>query len=242
MIDLDDTLAAAARRLHTHTDHLPIPAVPGKPGPTRRIAPARIGGALLLAGLTAGIVVMVQREPESNIDSGTLPASVLDGSYGTELTLTEIDDGDNNPRTIKLRSTPLGGEATIKPSSQASLPTVVSGTADPSVIGVGDLCIDSTGAGGVCGPIVAAEMMLGPRGPEGQAMVYGLPPEVVIVAFTSGDQRFWQRPRHGVAIFPFGERAVPKGSVRFIASDGSVLDTQTAHNDSMMRLRCSPQS
>ncbi len=232
MIDLDNTLAGAARRLHTQTDHLPIPEMPHTPS-TRRMAPVRIGGALLLAGLTAGVVVMVQREPESNIDSGTLPAGVLDGSYGTELTLTEVDDGDNNPRTIKLRSTPLGGEATVKPFSEASMPTVEVGTADSSVIGVGDLCIDATGAGGVCGPIDSAEMTLGPRGPEGQAMVYGLPPEVTIVTFTSGDQRFWQRPRHGVAIFPFGERAVPNATVQFIAGDESVLDTQTARNDSM---------
>ncbi len=76
-------------------------------------------------------------------------------------------------------------------------------------------------------------MIAGPRAPDGGVLVYGLPADVVAVAFTSGAERFWARPDHGAVLFPFDDTASPEAKAEAYAANDTIVQTYNASNDQL---------
>lgn len=59
--------------------------------------------------------------------------------------------------------------------------------------------------------------------PTGPIYVSRLPAAVAVVSYTDADQRFWERPRGGVAAFPAVVNRIATYTIRAYAADGTVL-------------------
>jgi DNA-directed RNA polymerase specialized sigma24 family protein len=158
-----------------------------------------------------------------------VPASFLNGAHGTEIVMTQIDDGDGDPRTITLDAGPAGqvklypGSAETTATTAFSSVTTLSGAAIPQAP-IEGTCLE-TASGGLC-PINAGdepEMMIAPRSDHAAVTVYGLPSKVVAVAFTSGTERYWTRPFQGVVVFPFSEAASHEVRTEAYAADDTII-------------------
>ena len=222
--ELDELLTVAAARLRAATESVAVGAPPAPSFPMRPVLGVA-AAAVLVAGTVGVLATTAGRR------AGGLPAGFAQGRYGTEIHLAETDDGDGNHDTILLRATPAGGDVQIArgTSAAAQTPTTEAtsgGTPGPTPAAPAiDLCITSP-AGGVCGAasqFTGPELVLGPRGATGQALVYSLPSDAAVVAFAAGPEQHWSRPVDGVVVFPFGDEATSRAAATVFRSDGSVL-------------------
>ena len=222
--ELDELLNGAAARLHAATKTVAVGAPPAPSFPMRLVL--GIAAATVLVAGTVGVLATTSARR-----AGGLPAGFTEGRYGTEIRLAEIDDGDGNKDTIVVHATPAGGDVEIRHGAAAALQTpttevTTGGTGGPSPAAPAiDLCITSP-AVGVCGAasqFTGPELVLGPRGATGQALVYSLPSDAAVVAFAAGPEQHWSRPVDGVVVFPFGDEATSRATATIFRSDGSVL-------------------
>ena len=224
--DLDALLGGAAARLGGVAAGLsvgPAPAPASSAGP-RLAAVAAVG--LAVAGVAG--VLAVSRGGEG---AAPLPPGFAEGRYGTEIPIAEVDDGDGNPDTILLRISPATevGSVTIRRNAAAAGSTATTaagsvGASVPVTSPLAQLCVDSPGAGGMCADaafFAQPQLTVGQRGPNGTALVTGVPADVVAVVFTAGTERHWQRPLQGVALFPLDAAASPDAVATLVRSDGS---------------------
>ena len=235
MIDVDELLTGAAARLDVATANLPIP------GPPRAAAPVgRIIAAAACAAAAVGAMVVVgsrdrHRQPQA-------PPGLLEGSYGTEITLNEVADGDDDPTTWKVVAAPAGGAVSVERQSTATTAavaaTVPGGTADTIAAapnGSAELCLMGTGAGGSCPPDPGTFTLTTSNrsDADGQALVSGIPADTYAVTFRAGDIRYWARPVHGIAAFPYPGAAAALSTATAIAGDGTILATATQHDSTL---------
>ena len=222
--ELDELLAGAAARLQASMSTKAVGAPPAPSFPMRPVI--GIAAASVLVAGTVGVLAAT-----SGHRAGRLPAGFAEGRFGTEIHLAEVDDGDHNKDTILLRATPTGGDVQIAHGAPALAQTptteaTTGGTGGPTPAAPAiDLCITSP-AVGVCGAasqFTGPELVLGPRGAAGQALVHSLPGDAAVVAFAAGPEQHWARPVNGVAVFPFGEEATSRATATIFRSDGSVL-------------------
>jgi hypothetical protein len=242
MNGLDELLADAALRLDDATGHLPIPRPPSPSFPAGRVA-LRLACVLAIAG---GVYVVAQRRNAPT--AAEIPPGFVEGRYGQEITITEIDDGDNNNATYTLLATPGGGFVKVAPAN-GSTPTTIAAIpvavvsnptaaapADPST----QVCVSGTedgvtgGAGSLCGdPAQPPQVLLSNRGEQGQALVYGLPPKTVAVAFAAGSARYWAQPLHGIAAFPYPSSAATTATFQAFNAAGQVIAGDQSSNDTL---------
>jgi hypothetical protein len=244
MNGLDELLADAARRLDDATGHLPIPRPPSPSFPAGRVA-LRLACILAIAG---GVFVVAQRRNAPT--AAEIPPGFVEGRYGQEITIVEIDDGDNNNATYTLQATPGGGLVKVAPAngSTPTTPTTVAATA-AAVVTAGpevapadpasQVCVtaiqgDTGGAGSVCGdPAQLPQVLLSNRGEQGQAVVYGLPPNTAAVAFVAGSARYWAEPVHGIAAFPYPASAGTTATFQAFNTAGAVIASDQGTNTTM---------
>lgn len=240
MNGLDELLADAALRLDDATGHLPIPRPPSPSFPVGRVA-LRFACALAIAG---GIFAVAQRR---NVPTAAeLPPGFVEGLHGQQITIDEIDDGDNNNATYTLRATPGGGFVRVAPVN-GSTPTTIAAaavvstpTAAAPANPAAQVCVSGTedgdtgGAGSVCGdPGQPPQVLLSNRGEHGQAVVYGLPPKTAAVALIAGSARYWAQPVHGIAAFPYPASAAMTATFQAFNSAGQVIATDQGVNTTM---------
>lgn len=156
--------------------------------------------------LAATTTVPSTPEASTMFTTGTPPPDVPEipgftgGAYGTQIVLMEIDDGDDNPETVLVRTEPGGYEFRIEPAPpQESTPV----DGEPSVML--NPCWTYTFPGGTtstaCEPYLASSGSF--NGPDGgQAFRHGLADNVAAVVFTHGADQYWQRPVRGHVYFP----------------------------------------
>ncbi|MEZ5407757.1 MAG: hypothetical protein R2761_07015 [Acidimicrobiales bacterium] len=66
--------------------------------------------------------------------------------------------------------------------------------------------------------------------PDGPIYVSRLPREVAVVSYADADQRYWVRPRGGVAAFPAVLNQSETYTIRAYAADGTVLGEESGEN------------
>ncbi|MCU1501387.1 MAG: hypothetical protein JWM12_741 [Ilumatobacteraceae bacterium] len=232
---LDDLLTGAAQRLDDATAHVAVPSAPRPAIPVGRLAAA----AVCVTAVAGGAIAIRARDHHRQRPA-SYPPGLLDGANGPQITLAEVPDGDDDPGTWRLEATPSGG--TIERTKQeGGIATTAAGTtADTVATGpVPDAatplyCLTAGSAGGVCPDAgEVAEMVVGPRGDDGQAFVYGLPDDTFAVTFQSAGVRFWERPMHGVALFPFPAAAATTVTFAAIDVDGRLVAGGSAGNTAM---------
>ena len=269
--DLDRLLHAAAERLDDATAHIPIPSVPKAALPMVRIVAAAAAVAVVGTGVAAVATRTGQRPA-----SVAYPPSLLDGTHGSQITLTEQPDGDNDPDTWIVVASPAGGTVRRVKSASGGVATTVAVTGSipfassgldagvtvpaPLASAVGstatesvpsgaefpagatvpglsssyDTCITSLTAGAVCGVRLSQPYtLLSKRQEDGQAMIVGVPGTAFAVTFRSGDVRYWERPLHGIAVFPYQADSAPTAEFEVLAEDGGVLAKDTSNNEGM---------
>ena len=216
---LDELFTGAAARLHASTATIVVGAPPAPSFPMRPVL--GIAAAAAMAAGTVGVLVSTSARR-----SGGLPAGFAAGTFGTEITMHVVEDGDGNPDTILVRATPAGGDMTIDRGAAAVAQTgVTTPTGQVPPDKSADVCY-SGAAGGTCGSAaqpVEPALMLSPRGVTGQAAVYAVPAGVVAVRFEAGAERHWARPVEGVVAFPYGEDASSNAVAFLLRADGSVV-------------------
>ena len=241
MNGLDELLADAALRLDDATGHLPIPRPPSPSFPAGRVA-LRLACVLAIAG---GVYVVAQRR--NTPTAAEIPPGFAEGRYGQEITIIEIDDGDNNNATYTLQATPGGGLVKVG-TANGSTPTTVAATA-AAVVTAGpevapadlasQICVtgiqgNTGGAGSACGdPAQPPQVLLSNRGEQGQAVVYGLPAKTAAVAFVAGTARYWAQPLHGIAAFPYPVSAATTATFQAFNAAGAVIASDQSTNTTM---------
>ena len=233
MIALDDLLHDAANRL----DHATATVIaPDLPDPSRTGARVAVGLVCLAAVGAAGYAVSIRRDGAT--PAAALPPGLREGRYGTEIVMSEIPDGDNDPETFSLEANPGGGYVKVtKPTGGTTKVTVSDGSEDTTAA---DVCLDAP-SGGFCGSVTDLEtttLIAGPRtaagdGVAGQVVVYGLPESAVAVTFAAGDERHWSEPMHGIAAFPFPDSAAAEVTVDALDSEGAVVWEQSTTDSSL---------
>lgn len=222
---IDQRFTEAVERLDDATAMVPVPAAP----PPRHSVAIPIVSVAAAIAVTFGVVSVLR--PTDSVGPASPPPEFAQGSHGTEITMSEIDDGDGNPATITVRGEPAAGDVRITPQpGNMTAVTLPDGTQQQVAA---EMCVESD-AGGVCGPaelFSEPQLQVGPRGPGGQAFVTGVPSDVYAVTFTAGAIRHWAIPLHGIVAFPFPDTAAPHATVTGINLDGHVVFTQTATND-----------
>jgi hypothetical protein len=218
----DATLRLDHALAHTTAPRLRTPQHSGG-----RLA-ARIVVVAVLAAAGYAISVRV-----ADRDSAvTLPPGLLEGRYGTQIELTEVADGDNDPETFALQAAPGGGTVKVTKSSGVAPTTVASTAVDSSHAGSPtDICIETSGAGTGCGVrdlLDTLGILLGSRGGTGQVVVSGFPTSTVAVTFAAGPARYWSEPVHGFVAFPFPVTATPEVTVEAMDRNGRVVWQDTA--------------
>ena len=183
--------------------------------------------ALLLAVVGAGLVL-------TSRGRSTLPPGFTTGQFGTEVVLREVDDADNSSDTVRLQATP-GGTVTITTGAATRASTGVSTPNGDIPATEVEVCIEAGDAGGRCGAAPAEpEMMLGSRGPAGQAVIDGIGRDVAAVRFDAGPANlFWSRPVRGVVLFPLTEQATPQATATLVRTDGSTVARLQAESTSL---------
>lgn len=239
MIDIDDLLASAGDRALEASARLPLPAAPK---PSRPVGPMLLAAATVVAVGAGGYSAL--RPSARGTQVGAVPQAFLDGVHGPEITMSEIDDGDGDPKTVTLRAAGFWTGASVErfpidvklyPADREPSATTAPGTGGPTPeaqpFPEGSICVEINGAGGVC-PLEpsAGQLVLGSRAANGSGFVAGLPTETVAVAFTSGSEKYWARPVRGIAAFPFTEAAEPIATTVAYAADGSTIMTSSADN------------
>lgn len=244
MIDLDELLTGAADRLDDATSHLAIPDAPRPSRPVGRIV--AIGAC---AAAAIGGVIVVRSSDHRTLRPAQDPPGLYDGTYGDEITLTEVPDGDDDPTTWKLVASPAGGEVSAERTvSEGRLTTSVaagssiSATTAPDTVfadaapsgGDPGLCITTSNTGGVCGSALdELTLQLGFRGDDGQVLTTGVPAGAAAVTFQSGDVQYWTRPVHGVALFPYPASASNSATVTVLDALGGTLATRSERNSTL---------
>jgi hypothetical protein len=180
-----------------------------------------------------------------------LPPGFAEGRYGQQITITEIDDGDNNSATYTLRATPGGGFVKVAPANGSTPTTLAAAVTAAAVVTTptpaapanpaAQVCVNGTGdgdtggAGSVCGELgqQPPQVLLSTRGEQGQAVVYGLPPKTVAVAFVAGSARYWAEPVHGIAAFPYPASAATTATFQAFNTAGEVIASDQGINSTM---------
>ena len=233
MINLDELLTGAADRLDDATANLTIPDAPRPQMPVGRIVAV---AACLVALVGAAVVVRSRehhREPQA-------PPGLLEGRFGSKITMTEVPDGDNDPQTWKVVASPAGGTVSVvRESTTVTTAAVAATTPDgrtgdtvPADGGGGELCLAGSFVGGGCPPDLATLVLTtsSRNDTEGQALVSGVPADAYAVTFRAGATRYWARPVHGVVVFPYPVTADALSTATAIADDGTILATATQHD------------
>ena len=224
---LDELLHDAASRLDHATATMIAPELPAPPRVGARVA---VGVVCLAAVGAAGYAVSIRSDDAT---PAALPPGLREGRYGTQIVMSEVPDGDNDPETFSLEATPGGGYVKVtKPTGGTTKVTVSDGSQESSAA---EVCLDAP-SGGFCGTaeqLAQTQLLTGPRSADGQVIVYGLPKSVVAVTLQAGTERHWSEPLHGIVAFPFPEVAAASVTVDALDSDGAVVWEQSTTDTSL---------
>ncbi|MEP7114295.1 MAG: hypothetical protein ABI862_13600, partial [Ilumatobacteraceae bacterium] len=224
MNGIDELLRDATTRLDHAVSSTIAPELGPAPGHHGRLA-VRLACVVVLGAAGYAISTRV-----TNSETATaLPPGLLDGRYGTQITITEVADGDNDPQTFSLRAEPDAGTVKVtKPATGTGPTTINGGSQDFSLV---ELCLSSSSAGDFCGPrdlLMTPQFIVSSRGPQGQAVVVGAPAGTAAIIFTAGSTILWAEPLHGIVAFPFPESSAASASAEAIDSNGLVIWQQSA--------------
>lgn len=214
---LDELLHDAANRLDHATATMTAPDLPD---PSRTGVKVAVAVVCLAAVGAVGYAVSLRSDSTA---PAALPPGLREGRYGTEIVMTDVPDGDDDPETFSLEANPGGGHVTVtKPTGGTTKVTVSDGSQGTVAA---EICLDSL-FGGFCGPraeLAKTQMIVGPRGADGQVIVYGLPESVVAVTLQAGTELHWAQPLHGVAAFPFSDTASAEVTLNALDSEGKTV-------------------
>lgn len=238
--DLEDRLRTAYR---TRTQHLPVagPGLPvvGRPrtpahDPVRRTSSARRWSMVAAAMLVvAAIGLVTLRLARSEPVSPSYPPGLLDGTSGSEITMTDVT-GTPTGDGFVLEASPAGGRMTVQrraPDTSGPMASTNDGTV--MMLDASELCASGTATAGACYSDLDPHLFLGDRKPGGQALVVQVPPGTFAVLFSSGSVRYWARPLHGAAVFPYDDAAASTATATVVDGDGRTLLTLQDHNPTM---------
>lgn len=224
---LDELLHDAANRLDHATATMIAPELPD---PSRIGARVAVGAVCLAAVGAAGYAVSIRSDEAS---PASLPPGLREGRYGTEIVMTEVPDGDNDPETFWLEANPGGGYVKVtKPTGGTTKVTVSDGSQESSAA---EFCLDAP-SGGFCGTafqMATTQMIVGPRGADGQVIVHGVPASAAAVTFRAGSETHWSEPVHGIVAFPFPEAASANVAVVALDSEGNTVWQQSTTDTSL---------
>lgn len=240
MIDIDDLLSGAAERLDAATSMIDVPAAPAA-GRTPGRGVVAVGVAIAAAAAVAAAAIGVSHRDAD--EARALPPGFADGEYGTEIVLSEVDDGDGDPATITYEADHDAGRVFVSfgapvgiADTAPAVPGDQTGPDDPTST-VPMWCFNlADGAGTGCTggqPPADVQIAVGERADTGQAAAYGLPDEVVAVTFRSGSVRFWARPLDGIVVFPRRTDQGDEVLMELIGSDGEVLTTTGSRSEAL---------
>jgi hypothetical protein len=142
----------------------------------------------------------------------------------------EIQPGGVATSVVGDGPAPLTTDAAVTgASSDGTADTVPSGaSAGPA------LCTTLADGSGYCAhDDERPGLFLSGRGPSGQTLVHDLPASTFAVTFQSGGVRYWERPLHGVALFPYPADAATTATYAAIDATGTFLAGDAATNATM---------